>query len=224
MSQMELLGKGIYSLSDASFLTSIKKTKINRWVKGYKRNDIRFGSVIPGDFAPINDQYAISFLDLIELFFINAFMEYGVSLQTIRKAYIKAQEYIGHEHPFSSKRFKTDGKKIIAQVDDLTLINLLNDQFAIKKILDPFLKDVFDFEEDIINRLWPLGKDHQVVIDPTRSFGKPIVDREGVPVEVLYNAFKVENSIEVVGEWYDVSPESVGDAVMYYNHRLLDAA
>jgi len=36
------------------------------------------------------------------------------------------------------------------------------------------------------------GKDRQIVIDPNRSFGKPIVNIEGVPAKFLFEAYNVE--------------------------------
>jgi uncharacterized protein (DUF433 family) len=214
-----LVGNGIYSLSDASFITGIHHRKINRWIKGYRRKEKFFDPVLDADYEPIEKHYSISFLDLIELFFVNAFMEHGVSLQTIRKTYEKAQEYTNFEHPFSTLKFKTDGKIILAEIDDKVLLNLLNNQLAIKKILDPFFTDVLEFDNNVVNKYWPLGKDRQVVLDPNRSFGKPIVNREGVPVMTLVNAYKAEGSIKGVAEWYEVSNESVQDAVDYY-HKL----
>ena len=214
----DYLGRGIYSLSDASFLTKIHPTKIGRWVKGYKWKDKFSRPLITSDYKPIDDYFSISFLDLIELFFIDAFMKHGVNLKTIRKAYQRAIRHAGVEHPFSTKKFKTDGKIILAQVNDETLLNIINDQFAIKKILDPFLFDAFDFEDDVVNRLWPMGKNRQIVIDPSRSFGKPIVNNEGVQVEVLFRAYNTEKSINEVAKWFDVSNESVRDAVDYYQN------
>ena len=80
------LGKGIYSIAYASKLTNIYErihpVKINRWVKGYKGKN----PILSVDYDPINGFYSLSFLDLIELFFINAFRKHGVSLRTIKNA------------------------------------------------------------------------------------------------------------------------------------------
>lgn len=218
----EYLGNGIYSLSDASFITGISSRSINRWVKGYKRQDKEYDPLISIDYAPIEDFYSISFLDLMELYFVKEFRKYNVPLKTIRIAYNKAREIIQFDHPFSTMKFKTDGKHILADIpdiDDEAFLNLVKSQFSFKKVLEPFLKSV-DFEEDIIHRYWPLGKDRQIVLDPHRSFGKPIVNKEGVTAEVLFNAYKAEDSIERVVSWFEVSNESVKDAVEYYQQKL----
>ena len=130
--------------------------------------------------------------------------------------YNKAKDKIGFNHPFSTMKFKTDGKSILMQVDDRTLLTIINDQYEIKKILDPFLFDAFDFKQDVVNRIWPLGKNRQVVIDPNRSFGKPIVNKEGVLVEILFQKYKTEKSFKKVASWFEVSNKSLKDAVDYY--------
>ncbi len=75
------MGKGIYSLRDASKLSQIHLVKINRWIKGLKRKGVFLPPVIPIDYEPISDFYSISFLDLMELFFVNAFRKHGVSFK-----------------------------------------------------------------------------------------------------------------------------------------------
>ncbi len=55
---------------------------------------------------PVDGQLALSFLDLIEVRFVDAFLENGVPWKTIRSAAINAMEYFGQGHPLSNKRFK----------------------------------------------------------------------------------------------------------------------
>ena len=82
------------------------------------------------------------------------------------------------------------------------------------EIVDPFLKQV-EFEDDILVRWWPLSMKKQVVLDPMRSFGQPIVNKEGILTEVLNRAFATNQSYELVADWYGTSKDSVQDAVEY---------
>jgi hypothetical protein len=54
----------------------------------------------------------VSFRDLIELRFVKAFRDAGLSLQTIRECFGRAIEAVRDERPFSTLRFRTDGKTI----------------------------------------------------------------------------------------------------------------
>jgi uncharacterized protein (DUF433 family) len=60
------------------------------------------------------------------------------------------------------------------------------------------LYDALDYSEyDELLRWFPLGKNRRVVVDPGRSFGRPI-SLEGVPTAVLASALKAEKSAEDV--------------------------
>jgi uncharacterized protein (DUF433 family) len=54
-----------------------------------------------------------------------------------------------------------------------------------------------------------------VVIDPDRQFGRPIVEREGVPTEVLSASFRAEQSLDRVARWFEVEKSSVRAAVEF---------
>ncbi len=72
-----------------------------------------------------------------------------------------------------------------------------------------------DFDKNQAERWWPLGRRKQVVIDPKRSFGQPIVNEGGVPTVVLADAYRAERSIKRVVAWFDVGKAAVRDAVEY---------
>ena len=62
---------------------------------------------------------------------------------------------------------------------------------------------------------WPLDKSKLVVLNPKRSFGQPIVPREGVPTSILSRSYRVEHSYPRVARWYAVSERAVRHAVEY---------
>ncbi|MGZ9103963.1 MAG: hypothetical protein ACXW3Y_13985 [Rhodoplanes sp.] len=53
------------------------------------------------------------------------------------------------------------------------------------------------------------------MIDPLRSFGKPIDDATGVPVEVLAHAAIVEGSVEKAARAYAVPVRAVEQAAAF---------
>ena len=83
-------GLGIYSVPEAARLTGIESRTIRRWVRGY---DYRVGEkllhspeVINADLPQFEGVFALSFRDLIEVRFVNAFRQYDVSWKTLRAA------------------------------------------------------------------------------------------------------------------------------------------
>jgi len=67
----------------------------------------------------------------------------------------------------------------------------------------------------IIAARWFPSTNRRIVIDPARSFGQPVVEKEGVPTSVLARSYKAEQSLKRVARWYDVDVRSVRAAVEF---------
>lgn len=219
----EFVGVGIYSLAEAARLTGVAVGRIRRWVKGYSfgagDHSKNSAPVWQRQLPNIADTISIGFLDLIEIRFVDAFLKHGVPWSKIRKAETRARDLFGTSHPFARSTFRTDGRTIFANVltsGKKSLLDVATSQLAFEQIVAPQLKGL-EFEKNIAARWWPLGTRRRVVIDPQRSYGQPIVSKEGVPTSVLADAFKVEGTEQAVARWYDVDTRSVRDAVEYEN-------
>jgi uncharacterized protein (DUF433 family) len=160
----------------------------------------------------------LSFRDLIELRFVKSFRDLGLSLPTIRACFQRAIEKVQDERPFSTQKFRTDGKAIFLDitqnVGDGELIDLRHRQRVFRTVVEPSLRDL-EFDADVVARWYPLGVlRRSIVIDPARVFGRPLAAEAGVPTEVLVNAVNVEGSVETVARLYEVAP-AVRDAVAF---------
>ena len=208
-------------MPEAARLTRISAGKIRRWLRGYR---FKSGTSVhhsdpvwQGELEPVENKLALSFRDLLELRFVDAFIRAGVSWRTMRRAHEKAQRELKTTHPFCSNRIATDGKNILlrqATEDcDEALIDLVNNQREFGRIVQAFLKELEFSGTDII--WWPLGKRRQIVVDPKRNFGQPTVARSGVPSQVLARSVKTNGSIEAVRHWFEVSEREVRDAIEF---------
>jgi len=219
--ELNLLNAGLYSVPEAARLTRISIGKVRRWLKGY---DFRSGTVVrhsdavwQGEIKPIENKLALSFRDLLELRFVDAFIRAGVSWKTMRRAHSKAQEKLKTTHPFCSNRIFTDGRSILLRQgeedSDEALINLATDQAEFSRVVEPFRKQLEFSGNDII--WWPLGKRRQIIVDPRRNFGQPTVVKSGVPATALARSAKANASVDEVARWYEVQRDEVRDAVEF---------
>lgn len=215
------LGAGIYTVPEASRLTRVSSKRIRRWLKGYNFKSTRerrhSNPVWTGQFAAIDEKLAVGFKDLMEIRFVNAFLEQGVSWRTMRDAHIAAKEKLGTDHPFCTHKLGTDGRVILLQQaeksGDNCLINIANDQREFDRIVTPFLREL-EFDRGT-TRWWPLGRKRQVVVDPTRNLGQPTTNLSGVPTRVLARSVAANGSIESVAKWFEVAPDEVRDAMEF---------
>lgn len=217
------LGKGIYTVAEASRLIHVSPDRIRRWLKGYtyiSNTGVKTSkSVIEPDYDVSSKSYALSFLDLLEMRFINSFLEYGVSLKTVRRVAINAANYLHNSHPFINKQFYTDKRTILLKCTengDSRLIDLANNQVEIDKVFAAYLYHGIEYKEDSLAvRWWPLGDDHSIVIDPKRNFGRPVLNKEGIPTDTIAKLFRAEGSIDSVTDWFDIDRQSVSIAINY---------
>jgi uncharacterized protein (DUF433 family) len=219
--ESNLLNTGLYTVPEASRLTRISTGKIRRWIKGYDfrtSGSIRHSDAVwQGEIKPLENKLALSFRDLLELRFVDAFIRAGVSWRTMRRAHTNAQSELRTTHPFCSNRIFTDGRSILlrqAEEDsDEALVNLATDQKEFSRIVETFRKELEFSGTDIV--WWPLGKRRQIVLDPRRNFGQPTVTKSGVPAATLARSVKANSSQEIVARWYEVHPDEVRDAVEF---------
>lgn len=225
----DLLTAGIYTIPEASRLTRVTASRIRRWMKGYdfktKKERHHSDPVWSGEHEPLDAKIAVGFKDLMEIRFVDAFIQAGVSWKTMRLAHQAAKAKLGTDHPFCTHRFATDGRDILQKdapaSGDAHFINIVNDQREFERIVTPFLREL-DFDVGV-TRWWPMGREHLVVVDPVRNMGQPTVTRSGVPTRVLANSVTAnQGSIESVAHWFEVAPEEVRDAVAF-EARLLAA-
>jgi uncharacterized protein (DUF433 family) len=218
-----LIGTGIYGVPEAARLTGVSAARIRRWLRGYhftSSGSPRTQLPVWSPMLPeIDGKLALAFLDLVEIRFVDAFLNEGVTWQVLRKAAAKAKDLVGSSHPFSTRKFKTDGRRIFAEMEDAegetSLLELLKSQHYFERVVSPYLRDL-EFEGDEPSRWWPMGlARRQIVIDPTRSFGQPIVAARGIPTAILAQAVKAHGSVAEIARWYETDVASVRAAVKF---------
>jgi len=216
------IGVGLYTAPEASRLSHVSTGRIRRWLKGYtfetKSGLHASRPVVTSVLQSPDGSLTLSFLDLQEIRFVHGFLEAGVRWKTLRRIHEKAEQHLG-SYPFSRGNFVTDGRLILLdlapKVDDGAFLDLLSSQISFKSVLAPCVATLKFSDDGQAAEWWPLGKGKSVVLNPGRSFGQPIVDREGVPTSILARLYKVEQSFPRVARWFDVSERAVRHAVEY---------
>jgi uncharacterized protein (DUF433 family)/DNA-binding transcriptional MerR regulator len=218
-----LVHSGIYSIPEAARLTGLEESRVRRWLSGYSYNisGTRHSQppVWSGHLRPIKGRRAISFRDLIEMKFVDAFLRAGVSWKTIRAVQEMARQQFGFDHPFSTNRFRNDGNHIVMTVmrdeQHMNLFDIGSRQQIFLEAAAPFREELEMNEHDQVCRWWPLGRNRYVVLDPTRQLGRPLAARSGIPTAVIYQACQKGSTLEKIAEWFDVAPDEISDAIVF---------
>src|SRR6266568_4491335 len=171
--RIRLLGVGLYTRADASRLLKMTPSRVARWVRGYsywlshparpERRDQP--PVVRGRLPPVAGSVLISFLDLMELRVVKALVDVGLSLQHVRRV-----------------------ATLTRDSDDPILIEISHrhSQLIARPIIADYLTELdFDPQSSLARRWWPLGRQIPIVLDPTVSFGAPVVAGTATRTEVV---------------------------------------
>jgi len=218
---MNLLSKGIYSIPQASKLLDVSPERLRFWVCG--RRTMQASPIIKSELEPIDHQIALSFINLIEIKFINAFSKYGVKVRSIRYMAEEARRVLDHPHPFATDMiFRTDGRKIFIETAEKTgdkkLYDLKGKNWGIYDILmDALKKDVIYGPSGLAERWYPRREAApNIIVHPKVAFGQPALEESGVPSEALYDSYVAEDEdVDSVARWYAVPAKQVKEAVNF---------
>lgn len=212
----ELVGVGIYEPSEAARLTGIPSRKLRRWLRGHRISDSHYEPLWTPQIEIDDECLYLGFRDLTEARVVAALIASGVPARKVRKAIEIARERYGFVRPLSTQRFRTDGRNIFLLTGedggDERLIDLLRDQYAIKRVIEPSFKGL-EFDEGGEPTRWRMTRG--VVLDPAYSFGQPIDEKTRVPTAVLATAAHTEGSVEAAARAYGVPIRSVKHAVEF---------
>ena len=218
----------IYEIAETARLTGLSAGRVRRWLRGYEYVGGR------GYQAPVVRRHHeghsrdASFLDLIELLYVKRFLKCGFSLQFLRKALDEAQHLIDADHPFARSHFYSDGREIYLELEGRSpregrrLLQLLaSGQWVIAPVILEYAKQIQFDAEGVALCWWPLGKEQPVVLDPTISFGAPVVVSRHVKTSNVYSLYVAERRREKkVADWMQLPIEDVKAAIRFEQQRI----
>jgi uncharacterized protein (DUF433 family) len=210
---------GFYTNAEAARILGLEGTrKLRGWLNGWPSS--KTGPVVARDFK---DTSTVSFLDLMEMRFIEYFRSQGVSMHTLRRAAATARREWNREHPFalSKAKYLADRRKIFAQVakeqDDKVTWDLASGQHEMWEAIEQAVARGVEFnpQTDLASRWHPRpGEFPQIVVDPRLAYGRPVIEPAGVPTSALFRQWKAEKGDwDRVARWFKVSADDVREAI-----------
>jgi uncharacterized protein (DUF433 family) len=161
---------------------------------------------------------ALSYVQLIEVAVVSAFRKAGVSLSEIRRTREYFGEKLDSKYPFAQYRFKTDGKDLFldyeqiseTQGEEALLQPGKGGQLAWREVIGR-LKE-FEYEREGYVVRWHLDGS-QVFVDPRIAFGAPVI--KGAPHLGDKGSMGGGESIEDISEDFRLRPRDVELALKF---------
>ena len=223
----DLLETGIYTVTEAAELIGAAPQKIRGWITGWP--NATAAPIINNDLGWVDGRLAFSFANLMEIRFLAFFVAAGVKVREIRNIMDAARAEIKRPHPFATNTvFKTDGKKIIAEIasrSGVQLLDLRSRNFEMEEAVYDSLKEGVVYDPKGNAKAWFPRRQlaPNVIVHPKVSFGRPVLRDSWIPTATLADAVKVEGSIATVAEFFEIPARRVSEAVKFENNIRLAA-
>jgi uncharacterized protein (DUF433 family) len=215
-----------YSVADAAYHLRMPEETLRSWVVG-RLYPVAGQSKRSLPLIHLDDpkrQY-LSFINLVEAHVLAAIRRrHGVKLPKVRNAldYVRRQFRI--ERPLVDQTFQTDGLDLFVERYS-GLINASREgQRAMKEIIGVYLKRIERDAKGLPIKLYPFTRDTQaeaapgsdprvVVMNPTISFGRPVIAGTGIPVSSIYERYKAGDSVADLAHDFRLEIGAIEEAI-----------
>jgi len=205
----------MYSFSEVAHLSHVSISTVRNWLPGYSTE---YGEVAPLFKEHQEDEKACSFLQLIEIVVAAKFRKAeNKSFKMVRQAYDNARKLYSCDHPFARMELKGIGEHIvyILRVPGVALQSMNQpEQYTIPDLVQETL-DQIEYEYELANRWWPVGKKIPIVVDPQVSAGLPVVKGRGITIEAIHKRFKANQKIRFIAQDFKLNVGLVEEVIRY---------
>lgn len=165
----------------------------------------------------------LSFVNLVEAHVLSAVRrQHGVELDNVRKAIDYAKNQFGAKRPLVDQEFATNGVDLFIEHLGLLLNASKSGQLGMRDVLSTYLKRIERDPHGLPIKLFPftrlsenLEQPKKIQIDPTISFGRPVISGTGIRTEILFERFLAGENTTLLAQDYERPEEEIQEAIRY---------
>ncbi len=217
-SPVDLLARPVYGMAQVDRLLGLHPGTAERWIDGYTRSSRRYDPVVR--VASTGDM-VVTWGEFSEARLLAEFRTAGVPMVHMRPVVERLRDELGVVYPLAYARpwLEAQGRELVARIQiavglerRLALVVVRNDQLVLSHGTESFVEAV-RFEEGVVRLIRPDPRYDQVVFDPLRQFGEPIV--RSVPTAIVAEQYRAGDSIELIAELNSLTTEQVEQAIRF---------
>ncbi len=199
-----------YQVREAARYAGVSSQTVLNWQKAGLKQTI----------ASREMREALSYMQLIEVAVVAKMRKAGVRPPEIRATREYVSKKLRSEYPFAEYRFKTDGKKLFMDYEQVEgkkgrgklLRPGQNGQLAWEEVIGRLLE--FEYEHKGIAIRWHVaGRGSSVLIDPRVAFGAPMV--RGTPTWAIRGRWEAGETIDEIADDFGLTENEVRDALTF---------
>ncbi len=210
------VARAVFTLREAAGYLGLPASTLHSWARP-PRGGAQLITCLPSH----GREATVPFIGFAEAYVLSAFRRARVPMQRIRPAVEVLSRAIGIEHALASKRLYTDGAEVLydyaasehdEELSGLTVVRTGQRQFA--EIVRDYLKLITYGDDGWAAALrLPTYTRAEVIVDPRRGFGMPLLVHGGARVEDLVDRFIAGEALIDIAEDFGVPEEEVEDVV-----------
>lgn len=213
MSDRDVREVPAYGLTEAAHYLQMPRSTLRAWFLG--QDDFR--SVIR-----ISDsrRKSLSFINLVEAHILGAIRkEHKIPLPKVRQALIFLKKQFPSDHPLADQQFETDGMNLFVEKYG-RLVNISQaGQLAIRELLKAHLRRIERDPAGLPTKLYLFTRQRQpdeprtILVDPSISFGRPVLAGTGIATAVLAQRYKAGDSMDELAGDYGRARSEIEEAI-----------
>jgi uncharacterized protein (DUF433 family) len=218
---VDLLDRPVYGMRQIDRLLGLTPGTARRWIDGYTRGGRSYPPVVR--IEPTGEEL-VTWGEFVETRLLSEYRHAGVSLIRMRPAIQRLRERFDARYPLAHARpyINVAGRELVYEVQqavdldrELQLVVIRNEQFVLAPPAETFVRSArFRSSEDgAVELLHPVAEIEEVVIDPLRQFGEPVV--RGVRTEIISEQVRAGEPLDVIADLYDLPRQTVEAALRY---------
>lgn len=224
---VDLLSRPVYGMTQVDRLLGLRSGTSRRWIDGYTRGGRSYQPVVRE--VPTGDEI-VTWGEFVETRLLAEYRDAGVPLIRMRPAVDALREELQTRYPLASARTWLDahGRELVCKIQErvglesrLALVVVRTGQHIMwSDEAAAFSRSVEWTGEGSGSQprlLRPEDDLTEVVIDPFRGFGEPVV--RNVRTEVLAELFRAGESPDALAETYELPRPTIDEALRYEMRR-----
>jgi len=210
------VSRPIFTLREAAGYLGVPASTLHHWAR-----DQEGSRPIITCFPRRGREATLPFIGFAEAHVLSAFRRSGVPMQRIRPAVEVLASSIGIDHALASRRLYTDGAEVLfnysseheeSDLRELTVVRTGQRQFS--EVVRDYLERITYGDDGWATGVrLPTYERAEVVVDPRRAFGLPLVLHGGARVEDLVDRFVAGDRVGDIADDFGVPEEEVEDVI-----------
>src|SRR5271154_1713143 len=220
---VDLVNRPTYGLAQVDRLLGLPGGTARRWIDGYERAGKQYPPVVRE--SSTGDEIA-TWGEFVETRLLSEYRDAGVPLIRMRPAVEALRQELKVRYPLASARtwLRAEGRELVRVGQEkvsldphLALVVVDSGQGLRWSAEADSFRSAIDWsgkgDDAEPRRLRPGAGIDDVVVDPLRGFGEPVV--RGVRTEIIAELIQAGASQDAIAEIYELPPSSVASALRY---------